>query len=474
MTQSWPPPPLEPFQRLQVTDGLLMNAERWRLAHHYHRQQHRFQYQALQEPGILYGLGVRIIDPPQVRSQYDDRRWLEVQPGLAIDAQGNFIVVTEPIAFRLAAVNTQTLPLTVYLVIRHVDPDKLRQQSANALVQESFRLDEKTTPPQATDVELCRLTLPPHDPENLEITLQAAADVFAPALCELNFLGRLQVRSRPQALVRVGIEQGSLPPDGSHPFAPLLAAIELSYPALRGEALPQPLVPDAEHPPDCELLYVALANSDPIPDTTLGFWRAHLETGGTLFLEVQGWSNDLNEELTLYRDLQQAIVEAADDPTLATARAELAGEFRAIQTQLVAQLLTEYPALDELGRQFESELTPLLTTATAHALRCRPHRLDTLPIVEGIPTFWAVGAGWVVSLGQLSSAWTLQRPYPLGPETIRLTQALGINLLQFATQRKQLTCCQQPGATAPNQTPPTALPSNAMPPNPPSTTAEAR
>ncbi|MEM8638263.1 MAG: hypothetical protein AAGG51_05600 [Cyanobacteria bacterium P01_G01_bin.54] len=457
MTQYWPPPPLQPFQRLQVTDGLLMNAERWRLAHHYHRQQHRFQYQALQEPGILYGLGVRVIDPPQVRSQYQDRRWLEIQPGLAIDAQGNFIVVIEPITFRLAAMNTQAVPLTVYLVIRHVDPETLRQQTDTALVQESFRLDEKTTPPQATDVELCRLTLPPYAPENPDITLQAAADVFAPGLCELNFLGRLTVRSRPQAQIRVGIEQGAMAPDGGHPFAPLLAAIEAIHPSLRGEALPQPIVPDADRPPDCDLLYVTLPDPDPIPETTLGAWGAYLETGGTLFLEIQGWSNDLNEQLTLYRELQQAIAEAADDPTLATARVELAGEFRAIQNQLVVQLLTEYPALDELGHQFESELTPLLT-ANAHPLRCQPYRFDTLPLVEGIPTFWAVGLGWVVSLGQLSSAWTPQRPYPLSQETIWLTQALGINLLQFAGRRKQLNTCQQQMAAEPNLSAPTATP----------------
>lgn len=448
MTQSWSPPPLQPFQRLHVTDGLLMNAERWRLAHQYHRQHHRFQYQALQEPGIIYGLGVRVIDPPQVRSQYRDRRWLEVQPGIAIDHQGNFIVVTEPISFRLASVNYQAMPLTVYLVIRHVDPETLRHKSETALLQESFRLDEKATPPQSRDVELCRFTLPPHDPEGSDITLQVAADVFEPAPCEPNFLGRPLVRSRPQGFVHIGLDAQSCPADGMNPFAPLLEAVALTHPQLRGRAVSAPITPDPDRPPDCELLYVALTPEMTIDDQMLGAWRAYIEIGGTLFFEIQGWSNDCNEQLTIYRELQQAIAEAADDPELAPVRVELAAEFQGIQEQLAAQLLTEYPALPELSQQFESLLLPLLSHA--HPLRCQPFRFDTLPIVEGIPTFWAVGVGWVVSLGQLSSAWQLNRPYPLSTTTIRLTQELGVNLLHFAWRRKQLTACQQ-ATTLPTQ-----------------------
>lgn len=449
MTQHWSPPPLQPFDRLQVTDGLLMNAERWRLAHQYHRQHHRFQYQSIQEPGIVYGLGVRIIDPPpDVRKQYQDRRWLEVQPGLAIDYQGNFIVVTESISFRLASINYQTEPLTVYLVIRHVDPDTLRQKPDTATLRESFRLDEKMTPPHTRDVELCRLVLPPHDPEQSQITLKAAADVFAPTQCELNFLGRLTVRSRPHGFIHVGIERDSHPADGSNPFGPLLDAIAHTHPQLRGRAVSTPITPDPDRPPDCELLYVALTANQETDDFTLGAWRAYLEIGGTLFFELQGTSNEINEQLTVYRELQQAIVEAANDPELGPVRAELASEFQAIQNQLVERLLEEYGALQELSTQFKSPLQPLL--GPSHPLRCQPFRFDLLPIVEGLPTFIAIGVGWIVSLGQLSSAWNPDRPYPLSQPTIRATQELGLNLLHFAWRRKQLTACQQaetPSAT---------------------------
>ena len=38
MSHPFPTPPIQPFERLQATDGLLVNAERWRKAHDYHRR----------------------------------------------------------------------------------------------------------------------------------------------------------------------------------------------------------------------------------------------------------------------------------------------------------------------------------------------------------------------------------------------------------------------------------------------------
>ncbi len=38
---------IEPLSRLVVRDGLLLNAERWRQAHQYHRQRQNLHYQSL-------------------------------------------------------------------------------------------------------------------------------------------------------------------------------------------------------------------------------------------------------------------------------------------------------------------------------------------------------------------------------------------------------------------------------------------
>ncbi|MEM8715156.1 MAG: hypothetical protein AAGE92_05170, partial [Cyanobacteria bacterium P01_G01_bin.4] len=62
MIPSTPTPQI--FERLRVTDGLLIDRERWQLAHNYHRQRQNLHYQSLQQPGIVCGLGVASIAAP--------------------------------------------------------------------------------------------------------------------------------------------------------------------------------------------------------------------------------------------------------------------------------------------------------------------------------------------------------------------------------------------------------------------------
>lgn len=52
----YPLPATDPLHRLSVRDGFIVNAERWELAHHYHRHRQNIHYQSLNEPGIVKGL----------------------------------------------------------------------------------------------------------------------------------------------------------------------------------------------------------------------------------------------------------------------------------------------------------------------------------------------------------------------------------------------------------------------------------
>ena len=89
-----PNPAINPFERLNATDGLLINAERWRKVEQYHRGKQNFHYQALHQPGIVCGLGVKLITPDSnVPEVFKDGRGIQIQPGIAIDLKGNPIVV---------------------------------------------------------------------------------------------------------------------------------------------------------------------------------------------------------------------------------------------------------------------------------------------------------------------------------------------------------------------------------------------
>jgi hypothetical protein len=413
-----------------------MNAERWQLAHRYHRQSQSFHYQSLYQAGIVYGLGVRVIvAPTDVRSQYQDGRWLEIQPGMAIDLHGNFIVVTEPISFRLASENFNPTPLPVYLTIRHVDPDSLTRKSVSPLVKETFRIDEKTTAPHANEIELCRLLLPS---SGEMVRLQNAPDVFRPKIGQPDLRHRVLVRARPHGSLVFGRGEQT-PASDLQAFGDFLAGAVYQYPHINGhlDAAPHPLHPN--HPPTCDFLYIR--NPDSWSELEIGGLSRHLEAGQLLCVELTQWDAELSESMELYGELQRAIAEAEQDPSLTSIRPELATEFQAIQRQLLAQLQASYPAIADLAAQFQTPLQAILSTA--HPLRYEPFTFALLPTIEGQPLFIAAGGGIVVILGDLTSTWRRDRAFPLSTPTLRATQELGINLLHFAWRRQQLTQWQQ-------------------------------
>ncbi len=68
-----------------------MTAAVWKEAHDYHRQQQRFHALLSHGPGIITGLSVLASDPPDST--------LYILPGMAVDPEGETIVVTEPVAY---------------------------------------------------------------------------------------------------------------------------------------------------------------------------------------------------------------------------------------------------------------------------------------------------------------------------------------------------------------------------------------
>jgi hypothetical protein len=201
MSKYWPPPNIKPFKRIQVSDGMLINSARWQMAHEYHRIRQNVHYQSLNQPGIVSDLGVYAIEPPpEVLRQYRDRRWVTIQPGIAIDVFGNVIVVNEPVEFRITS-EAIDKPTTIYVVVSYVDPTQLQGAEQNGdLVTETFRIDERNSPPDDTEVEICRVLLTPG-----EVELANAPDVFYPELNQLDLRYRQKARSRPQGLIKVGI-----------------------------------------------------------------------------------------------------------------------------------------------------------------------------------------------------------------------------------------------------------------------------
>ncbi len=456
MTELFPPPPIKPLERIQVQDGLLMNAERWRRAHDYHHKRQNVHYQSLNQPGIVCGLGVRVIpSPTEVAAQYRDERWLQVQPGIAIDLVGNPIVVPEPIPYRIASEKPSQDSLIVYLVVSYVDPEKLRRKEQREIVQETFRLDEKISPPGELEVELCRIIL-----SSDAVKLENPTDVFFPAFNNIDLRYRNQARSRPQAVVtiaQVNLSQQADPQSFSN-LSYLLQSVAALYPALEGadEVGQVDLQPGEKGEktklPDYDLLFLKYQPSQSPREGQWEILRQYLESGGVLLVEASTEGTAMKELTAVQQELKKAIADldaignrsnlgyqnAAEETELLTTRHELNNELLAVNTDIEQRLTNLSQRFQEFAQKLGTSLEPLEQLDRNCPLRIQPFLFAALPVINQQQIPILMGGGIIVVLGDLSAAWGLDENLCLSRETIRTAQEMGINILHFAWRRRQM------------------------------------
>ncbi|MGB3694364.1 MAG: DUF4159 domain-containing protein [Spirulinaceae cyanobacterium] len=461
-----PPPTIKPFERISIRDGLLINAERWRLAHDYHRQRQNVHFQSLNQPGIVCDLGVHIIPPPmEVSAKYRDKRWVQIQPGIAIDLFGNFIVITDQMDFRISSENRSDLPMTVYLAISYVDPEKLHRKPQNELVKETFRIVEKATPPSETEVELCRVVLPPGGKErnNLPVELRNAQDVFYPQKNELDLRFRQQARSRPQSIISTGVIADASPQQEKNitNLSYLLQSLPGLYPFLQGEDVIAEInlaeVKEQEESLDQDLIYLNYQPEAEFEQAEVKLLEDYLTKGGLLLVEVATQGNSLGALLQIQQELQQAIADVAEDPELAGYVPDLEAELFAVKEDLAARISSSSGVFQDLATKLNTPLRLFDDLPRDHPLRTKPFLFAALPKIKRQGLQILTGGGIVAIIGNLSLAWGLDPELALPRETIRTAQEMGINILLYAWYRKQMIQLQKAQAN-PTPTPPPQQP----------------
>ncbi|MCT7954486.1 hypothetical protein [Laspinema palackyanum] len=476
MTLPWLPPNIKPLNRLHVSDGLLIDAERWRLAHDYHRHRQNAHFQSLNQPGIVSDMGVRLIEPPNdIPSQYRDKRWVQIQPGIAIDLFGNLIVIPEPIDFRITSAALMGKPLMVYLVVSYVDPDGLvRAENGNGdIVTESFRIDEKNSPPAEWEVELCRILLQPG-----EVELAIALDAWFPGVNHLDLRYRPQANARTQAVVRLAQVVKNTPEDAQiyANLAYLSQAIAGLYPVWQGfNEIGQFTLNSPSEINDLVTYDVLYFKTQPSLSLTPGEFdilQQYIEMGGVLLVEASIKGTKVEELIGLQYQLQEAIARLEMSLSLPTDPNEISGktpagsrdEYRAnhleIKKSLEEELISIKNALSEeintlssafkkFARDLGLPLEDLDTLSRNHPLRTQPFLFSALPTVNGQALKILAGGGIIILIGSLSAAWGLDEKLSLGRETIRTAQEIGINILHYARTRRKLTQLQKAKEFAP-------------------------
>ncbi|APB34210.1 hypothetical protein GlitD10_1884 [Gloeomargarita lithophora Alchichica-D10] len=410
---------LKPLERLEVRDGLLLNAQRWQCAHGYLRQRQNLYYQGLCTGGIVQGLGVQVIPPPpQVAAEYADRRWVRIHPGWGIDGLGNPVIVPEPLDFRITTVPNQEQAVTVYLVLRYVDPAGLVTTPTQDIVQETFRVDEKNVPPSPEEIELCRVVLTAGS-NGLEIPPQP----LFPEANHLDVRFRVPAQLRPQALVRVAqLDNGPVP------WGELLTACRGLYPALR-VAEPVGLLPVSLVTPDLlryDLIYLTHPQVTTLPAAAQSQIRDYLHRGGVVLVEAN--SPQIAQLQAMQAELLEAVAASRERAETRELSIKLSQELRGVE----ASLTQAYDALTVPVKMvlFGQPPTNSGTVGRGHPLRCQPFTFGAWPSVGKRPLRVSQWGGLVLVTGALSQGWggddTLER------ETIRAAQELGVNLLHFA------------------------------------------
>ncbi len=471
MTQPWLPPAIAPLTRLKVAHDMPIDAEDWQVAHEYHRDRQNSYYQSLYCGGIVCGLEVSPIAPPErVIATYRDGRWLQVQPGIAIDSYGNIIVVPEPIDFHLASKVTGRQPQqvqVVYLLLRYVDPEQL-QGVAPGRVRETFRLEETNAPPHRGDIELCRIRLRA-DSEPLALP----ADVFAPEDSALDPRFRPVVRPRPEAVVRVGVlgQEADDPRDrfACSALSRLLQSCAGLYPAMvgSGETALLTLPVDTDTLGNYDLIYLSARHVSGSPEPQLvEALRNYQQQGGTLLLEISPASSLLADLQEMVARLQVQLAGVTVAPKAAPASLEdlegndlspeeadaaAAASQARWQAELAdarAALVRESDRLAANARQLLARLgialAPWESVSLERPERSHPFQFDAFPDLGGrLHQLW-LGNGAIVALGQLALAWGGDARVPLDRQTLRTAQELGIDFLLAACQRRQLTRALHP------------------------------
>lgn len=134
--------------RIKAIDGMAVTADVWDKAHDFHRSQQNFHNLFGHGAGILSGLEVLASDPPD-NSIY-------ILPGVAIDGEGEIIILKEPVAYDLG----DDADGLLFILLGHIDgkPRADKNKNDNALyVFDEFTIISRTSLPDTPMIELARI-----------------------------------------------------------------------------------------------------------------------------------------------------------------------------------------------------------------------------------------------------------------------------------------------------------------------------
>ena len=183
------------LKRVNPFQGLVIDADAWRDAHNYHREQMRLHVLAFHEPGIVEGLGLVANKPADLM--------VTVQPGIGVDPEGNVIVVPQKQQYRLQTQKAGSVFLVIQFREVPGEPYQPPDGGQPTRMLDAYRIQERDKLPTEPYIELGRIEFDPAGG-----VIRDAKAVSSPARNEIDLRFRKSVGP---AIVERPIEEPSRP-----------------------------------------------------------------------------------------------------------------------------------------------------------------------------------------------------------------------------------------------------------------------
>jgi hypothetical protein len=178
------------LKRVNPFPGLSVDADTWRDAHNYSRDQLRLHNLLFHQVGIIEGLGVTASEPPDLS--------VNIQPGAALDPEGNVILVRNVYHHQIQSREKKT----IYIIIQFREVLEGPYQSPDGgqptRIVDGYRIQERDNLPEEPYLELARIELDP-----TEGPIREAKTRAEPAINELNPGFRREVPKTPSPAAMV-------------------------------------------------------------------------------------------------------------------------------------------------------------------------------------------------------------------------------------------------------------------------------
>ncbi|MDO9086893.1 MAG: DUF4159 domain-containing protein [Anaerolineaceae bacterium] len=183
---------LFPNKRMKPYDGMSITADVWNLAHEYHRQLDQAHNLFFHGSGILIGMEVVASDPPD--------SMVFILPGVAVDANGKIIVLSDPVAYDLG----DEIEGPLYLTIVHRESTsglkKNNDGSGLAFVKDEFLVTARQTLPESPMVELARFNR-----EDRKSVINDAKNPKSPFINEIDLRYRRRLEIHSEQLITTAV-----------------------------------------------------------------------------------------------------------------------------------------------------------------------------------------------------------------------------------------------------------------------------